>query len=254
MYTDAHCHLAHPDWMDGTENHLTEALARARAQGITEWVAGGIEPKEWESQKELKNHFPLRLVFGLHPWWVAKASEEEVARGLKRLETEMAQVAGVGELGLDKHVSKETLPRQRRAFEAQLALARRHHKPIVVHCVKAHADCLALLREGRWTGLVHRFQGSSDEAKAYLDRGLSLSLGGPEALTRPAAHAEMWRTIPASRLVLETDAPWDKRFGVCLADQLKSLVEIARAVGNARGETAEALLAQSKLNLADLFR
>ena len=87
-----------------------------------------------------------------------------------------------------------------------------------------------------------------------MELGLALSVGGPEAVGRAPVMAEVWRTIPASRLVLETDAPWDKRFGVELSDQLKSLVDIAGAVGKARGETADGLLAQSKLNLAEIFR
>ena len=188
MYTDAHCHLAHTDWQTEHSNMLAEALARAQASGVSAWIAGGIEPKEWESQKELSHKWPLKLVFGLHPWWVAKATEAELSQGLKLLESEVAHVAGLGEMGLDKHVSKDSLARQRQAFEAQLAMARRHKKPIVLHCVKAHAECLSLLKVGKgtgsWSGIVHRFQGTAEEAKAYLELGLALSVGGPEAVGR----------------------------------------------------------------------
>ncbi len=254
MYTDAHCHLAHPDW----GRDLDAALAAAQTAGISHWIAGGIHPDEWELQKQIARQHSLSLVFGLHPWWVAKATADEITQGLANLTKQMPQIVAVGELGLDHHffTGEAELQKQAAAFSAQLKLAARAQKPVIIHAVKAHSECLERLRAnaGKWRGLVHRFHGSLAEAQGYLELGLTLSVGGP-GLERKAKNSEtLWRSIPASHLVLETDAPWDKRFGVALPDQLAALTQIAEVVAKARGESKQALLGQSTENLKNLFR
>jgi TatD DNase family protein len=254
MFIDAHCHLSHEDW----GNSLPEALKRAIAAGVGEWVGGGISPEEWKKQRELAAWPELRgrfrQVIGLHPWWVATHSRAEVESGLAELKKELGSAVAVGELGLDLHFYPDQHEQQFFAFERQLELAASSHKPLVLHVVKAHAEVLGELkkRAPAWRGIVHRFSGKEREAEAYLQLGLTLSVGGPAVLKQRQSHEKLWRAIPADRLVLETDAPW-KNSAVPLEEQLAFLKSIAAAIGEARGETADEMLAKSRRNLEQLY-
>ncbi len=76
---------------------------------------------------------------GIHPWSAAKCNFNADAK--KELEKAVAQVDAVGEIGLDfaTDVDREA---QRELFTAQLKLAKRHRKPVVLHCVKAFGGAL----------------------------------------------------------------------------------------------------------------
>jgi len=254
LHVDAHCHLSHDDW----GNSLAEAVKRALAAGVGEWIGGGISPEEWKRQRELASWPELRgrfrPVFGLHPWWVATHSRDEVLAGLAELKAQLGHAVGVGELGMDLHFHPDQYEQQYFAFERQLELAAETEKPLVLHVVKAHAEVLATLkkRAPAWRGIVHRFSGKEREAEAYLGLGLTLSVGGPALLKQRQSHGKLWRAIPADRLVLETDAPW-KNSPVPLEEQLAFLKKIAAAIGGARGETADELLARSRRNLEQLY-
>jgi len=254
MYTDAHCHLTHPDW----NGAMPEAINRARKGGITSWGLGGIEPKEWMSQIGLSTDETLNKAvwkaFGLHPWWVAKASAADIDAALKQLDEKLPQAKALGELGMDLHSHPETRAAQEAAFGRQLDLAKKHKKPLVLHVVKGHTEVLKGLkaRNKTWKGIVHRFSGNIAEAQAYTDLGLTLSIGGPDILRQARTHGGLWRSIPLSNLVLETDAPW-KDTSVALEDQLAFLKEIARTVGEAIQFPADKLLATARKNLEGIF-
>ena len=55
-------------------------LSEARAVGIGAWVQGGMEPEDWDRQVALKEKLgpSVVLTFGLHPWWVARQTQEGV--------------------------------------------------------------------------------------------------------------------------------------------------------------------------------
>ncbi len=250
MFRDAHCHLTHPLW----GQTLTTALDRALSHGIASWVAGGIEPTEWAEQDALAQSYSLTPIFGLHPWWVAEHSDAELEEGFAQMEKVVPRLAGLGEMGLDLHAHANEKSRQFSWFTRQLELAHCHNKPVVLHVVKGHSETLkALATRKHWSGLVHRFSGSVEEAKRYAGLGLTLSIGGPTVLKNAARSQSLWRAIASEKLVIETDAPWDSRFGVALEDQLAKLVEIAEAVASARGETATTVLERSTSNLKRIF-
>ncbi len=251
MYTDAHCHLTHPDW----NGAMPEAIVRARKAGIGLWGLGGIDPKEWEGQLKIEGlDGVVWRAFGLHPWWVAKASKDEIAAGLSSLQERLPQAAACGELGIDLFTHPETKGVQVAAFEKQLALAKKHGKPLVLHVVKGHAEAIAGLRAAAksWKGIVHRFSGTFADAQAYTDLGLMISVGGPDVPRQAKTHGGLWRSIPLSSLVLETDAPW-KDSPVPLIDQLAYLKEVARIVGEAIQIPAESLLAHATKNVESIF-
>src|SRR5437773_1656456 len=193
---------------------------------------------------------------GIHPHDAASADGAALAE-IERLAS-APRVVAIGETGLD--FFRDLAPRdvQERAFRAQLALARRVGKPVVVHCRNAHEETLALLAsEGvRETGgIMHCFSGDVGIARRCLDLGLVLSLAGPVTYPKPGALPEVARMVPADRLVVETDCPFLPPQGFRgKRNEPAHLAITAARVAALRGEPLADLAARMSENACALFR
>lgn len=252
---DAHCHLHRvPDpW---------QALFQARAAGVRGFALAGTDPASWEAEAALaRHHDDVVFSIGLHPWWVAEASDEAVDHGLselaRRLEQGWPDPQGgpsvrpwaVGEIGLDRtrRVPPEALPRVERAFRAQLELARAHELPVVLHVVRHAGRALELLeaRGGRWRGLVHNMTGAAQVVRRYQRLGLHLSFG-PLLHRADARRAhEALRTTKRSRLLVETDSGGGEPPE---AGEPFALAEVLQTVGQLRDRPTEQLARHTAAN------
>ncbi|MCM2277416.1 MAG: TatD family hydrolase [Oligoflexia bacterium] len=259
-YWDAHCHLA--DERFG--NDLGSVLERARALGIRRFLQGGVGPEDWDRQLRLARERPGEVlpVFGVHPWWAASHSVEELEGALGRLEGLAPAGTAIGELGLDFSRRWELTPRepQLHAFRTQLALARQLTKPLVLHVVRAHGEALKLLGEQppEVGGLVHSFSGSPEVACQYVELGLLISVSG--AVTRKGAESlrKSVVRIPPECLVIESDSPDQPPEGATtgLASGLNeplAIFAVAKTVALLRNEAPEAVLERSAENLKRVF-
>ena len=126
----------------------------------------------------------VRLSIGLHPWEMDENWQEHIA--MIRKEASREDVWAIGECGLDK-VHGESLILQMEAFRAQIAIAEKVQKPMVIHCVRAFDELLMLRREletnGRQEGrepqpwVIHGFRGKPEQAKQMMTKGMLLSFG-----------------------------------------------------------------------------
>jgi TatD DNase family protein len=208
---DSHCHLDHSRFDDDRD----AVIARARAAGVTGMLLAGVDAEGRARQVALADAVAgLRVSFGVHPMVVAELDDAGVDVELDRLRADLAvrRPAAIGETGLDRRsiLPRDSLPRQERAFRAQLRLARDHGLPVVLHVVRAHELALRALREERVSevgGVVHSYSGPAELVPAYLGLGLHLSMCGtvtfPDARRARAAAA----IVPLDRLLVETDAP-----------------------------------------------
>lgn len=208
---DTHVHL---DLLDDGPALLQTAVDK----GLTHVVSVGVDPRVPAS---LRGALPAELVvvraLGLHPQEVT--STDTIDAALASLDAQLADraddVVAVGECGFDARPGIGDASLHARAFAGQLALARRHDLPVVLHGVRRDAAMLSALdddvtahgaarpRRGVW----HGFSASTDTMKAAVKRGLFISVGfvvlneGARRLREAVPH------IPADRLVVETDAP-----------------------------------------------
>jgi TatD DNase family protein len=82
--------------------------------------------------------------------------------------------------------------------------------PVVIHCRRAFPEVLEVLdREARgpWRGVFHCFSGGEPEARAVLERGFHIGLGGMVTYA-PERWRPVLRALPLDRILLETDAPY----------------------------------------------
>lgn len=211
---DSHCHLDFPEIFGALERELEGA----RAAGIDGWLVPGCEPSQWARLEAVAAEPGVRIALGLHPWWapaVLGESEGALDGVVARLAADARRVraSALGELGLDGARAEPSHPDfalQRRAFEAQLALARELELPVVLHAVRAHGPMLESLRRvgvPRAGGVVHGFSGSLSVARQYLSLGLYVGIGCQVTSAQSRGTREAAATLPLERLLVETDAP-----------------------------------------------
>lgn len=158
------------------------------------------------------------LTSGLHPAYIADHTEQDLADL-----TDFVQAhhhIAIGEIGLDTFTdalkTEESVEKQKRFFKAQLDLAVEHQLPVLLHIRKAHAECLALLKEHDYDahklgGIAHSFSGGEQEAKAFVKLGFKLGITGQITNTNAKklrrAVTEAVSEYGIECLVLETDCP-----------------------------------------------
>ena len=119
------------------------------------------------------------------------------------------KVKAIGEIGLDYHY--EDIPRdlQKKAFIAQLELAREVSLPVIVHERDAHQDGLEIIRQfPDVTGVFHCYSGSAEMAQQLVDLGWYIGFTGVLTFKNARRAIETAQSIPLDRIVIETDCPY----------------------------------------------
>lgn len=138
---------------------------------------------------------------GVHPWQVAELTESELATVLDRLRT--APVDVIGEIGLD-YARDVDRGLQKKVFETELKIASERGLPVVLHCVRAFEDVMAMLAGFSLRAVVfHGFIGSPEQAIRAVKRGYFLSFG-VRSFASPRT-VESLRQVPTDHIFLETD-------------------------------------------------
>ncbi|MDF2447082.1 MAG: hypothetical protein K0S46_2318 [Moraxellaceae bacterium] len=211
MLIDTHCHFD----VEEFDADRSEVAARTLVAGVDTVVIPGYVARYWQRLLDLceRSTLPRLLpVVGLHPCYI---NEHEMAdlELLEQLLQSRPDIVAVGEIGLDYLPDELKAPavraRQQTFFRAQLELAARYRKPVVLHVRKAHADVIAQLRERKFRegGIVHAFSGGIEEARHYARLGFCLGIGGPLTYDQSRRLREVVGAMPLESLVLETDAP-----------------------------------------------
>ncbi len=201
---DSHCHLTDPRLAHQRE----DVLQRARQAGVLRMFTIGTSADDGEACVALcGSHSFVRCAVGIHPNHVDESSRAD----LPRIEAIAAapQVLAVGEMGLDYHHSFSSPGLQRQVFEAQIEIAGRVKKPVIIHCREAVDDALAVLRaHSGIKGVFHCFTGTIEEARRILDVGFYLGFTGVITFKNSDALREVVRFCPMDRLLVETDSPY----------------------------------------------
>ncbi|MBL8173961.1 MAG: TatD family hydrolase [Bryobacterales bacterium] len=203
---DSHCHLDGPQF-DGDRE---AAVERALEAGVTTLLAIGTGngPPDLEAGIRLAERYAhVYATVGVHPHHAAKAT----GRTFLELEELLRhpRVLGVGEIGLDYHYNFSPPEVQREVFRAQLDVAKRCGKPVVIHTREAWEDTFAIL-ESEWTGrgIMHCFSGGPAEARRSLALGFHISFAGVVTFPKALELQQAAREVPADRYLVETDAPY----------------------------------------------
>ena len=210
MWIDTHCHL------DAAEFDADRDVVRQRARqaGVELCVIPAVERANWAKVQALAHRYGDVYALGIHPLYVPQAQEDDLLAldELLSASQDDPRLVAVGEIGLDYFVPALCEPAQRekqwRFYTAQLQLARKHGLPVILH-VRRSADMLlkGLRRTPVKGGIAHAFNGSLQQAQAFIDLGFVLGFGGAMTFERATQLRHLAATLPLSAIVLETDAP-----------------------------------------------
>lgn len=245
MWIDTHCHLDAPEFAPD----LAAVVARAKAAGVTQIVIPAVDAHNLARVRELAHAHDFTYALGIHPLCVMGAAPDaldRVAEALARHQDDERLVA-VGEIGLDYFVAGIDDATQQRFYVEQLKLAKRAGLPVLLHVRRSADKLLAGLRRVGFTqgGIAHAFNGSEQQAQAFVDLGFKLGLGGTLTFERSLQIRRIAATVPDTALVMETDAP-----DIPPQWLYKTAEQRQAQPGQARNESAE--LPRIAQSLADL--
>lgn len=250
MLIDAHCHLDFADFDADRE----AVLERARVAGVRHFIVPATTRARWGGVLALGQRCDVSVCLGLHPYFMQAHGKHDIDALEASLDSH-PEVVAVGECGIDARFA-DSLDAQWALFDAQLRLAKRFELPVVVHCVQANDQVAKRLRQLALPsgGLIHAFAGSPEQARAFLDLGFVLGLGG--ALTYPRAkrlHRAV-ASLPNEGFVLETDSPDMPLSGhQGERNEPARVAQVCQAVAELRGETQAVIAAQSTATVCGMF-
>jgi TatD DNase family protein len=200
---DSHTHL------DACEPPNAELVAAAEAAGVTRIVTVGTDGASCRAALAAAEDFPqVYAAIGRHPSEATGFDDADFAE-LEALASHERCVA-IGETGLDYYRDYAPRDDQRRAFEAQIELARRSGKPLVIHTRAADDDTLELLstRAGGVRVILHCFSMASRVEECLAHEDWWFSFAGNTTYPKAEDLRGAALRIPGERLLVETDAPY----------------------------------------------
>lgn len=206
VWVDTHCHLDAPEF----EADRDAVVARARAAGVAQVVLPAVAPFDFDVVRALAHRHGLVYALGIHPLYVEPLGEDalDALRAALDAARDDPRLVAVGEIGLDHFVPGLDRAKQERFYAAQLSIARAAGLPVLLH-VRRSADTLLkhLRRTPGVGGIAHAFNGSRQQAEAFVDLGFKLGFGGAMTFEPALQLRRLAAGLPLDAVVLETDAP-----------------------------------------------
>ena len=250
MLVDSHCHLDVAEF----DSDRGDVIARARAAGVTRQIVPAIDATGWPRLREVcaatDGLFPA---YGLHPIFLDDHKPGHLAQLGEWIERE--RPLAVGECGLDYFIEGLDRDAQQRYFDGQLALAREHDLPVIVHARRAVDAVIASIRrfEGL-RGVVHSWSGSHQQAGQLWDLGFVLGVGGPVTYERAQRLRALVADMPLECLLLETDAPDQPDSDIRgQRNEPARLRTVCETIAQLRGVTPEEIARATTANAERLF-
>jgi TatD DNase family protein len=152
--------------------------------------------------QEFDNSIPNYSI-GIHPWYIA---ENRIDSDLQIIESKLQgqNCKAIGECGLDKRI-EISMALQQRVFEKQLALAEKYKKPVIIHCVGAFQEVIAIKKKMNISVpiVIHGFSKNIEMANQLVKNGFYLSFG--KSLFQINDMDSVFYSVPNDRIFLETD-------------------------------------------------
>ncbi|MGH2873217.1 MAG: TatD family hydrolase [Solirubrobacteraceae bacterium] len=246
---DSHTHL------DFCEPPNAELVAAAECAGVTRMLTVGTDGAWSRAALAAAETFPhVFAAIGRHPSSATGFDEDDLAE-LRTLAAHDRCVA-IGETGLDYYRDHAPRADQRRAFEAQIELARETGKPLLIHTRAADDDTLALLdrRAGDLRIVLHCFSMADRVRDCLAHPDWWLSFAGNVTYPSAGDLRVAAQQVPAERLLVETDAPYLSPQPVRgRPNEPANVVATARALAVERRVSYEDLERSVDANAAALF-
>jgi TatD DNase family protein len=251
---DTHAHLAD----DQLAADAAGVVGRAAAAGVTRILAVGTTAESSRACLSHAQKFPaVWSSAGIHPNHAAEAQPGDWDQIV--LLASDPRVVALGETGLDLYWKDTPLSVQQDYFDRHIRLSQSTGLPLVIHLRETAAEILAMLRgarqRGELRGIMHSFTGTTEQAAEFLELGLHISFAGMVTFKKSDDRRATAATIPADRLLVETDSPYlsPEPFRGKRPNEPARVIHTAECVAQARGASRNDLAQQTTANALALF-
>ena len=197
-----------------TDDEVAGQIARAQDAGVTRILVPATTLEDAPRAVEVAERFEgVFAAVGVHPHETKGFDEERAIPALERLAASKKVVA-IGEVGLDYFYDFAPKDDQKRALVAQLALAQRLGRPVLLHNRESEEDLLAIIEthaQGspeRPRGVFHSFCASTATGERAIALGYLVSYSGMITFRMADNVRESAAALPLEAMLVETDAPY----------------------------------------------
>jgi len=248
MWIDAHAHLY--DENDAGLACVVQAACAAGVGCILNTATSVLTSKTVLRQSA--GHSILYAAIGISPFDVINV-EDNWKTALDEL-CSAPRVIALGETGMD--TTNPTYPPealQRRIFEEQLAIARNHSLPVVVHSRGCEQIIAAMCINAGVQAMFHCFTGTTDDLRIILDAGYYVSFSGIATFKQNPLDGCIHYT-PLDRILMETDSPYLTPVPFRGTKNTPALVPwVGRKIAAVKGMSEEAIAGHCTQNFSALF-
>ena len=207
MLIDTHIHLDFEKYQED----LDEVLLRAKQAGVNYsiCIGAGSGRNSIDGAYDLAQKYPDQLfcTLGVHPHDAGKEiSEKEIIDKAER-----GNIVAIGETGFDFHYDFAPKDLQEKWFRFQIELAKSYKLPLIIHSREAGEESLKLLTEmsaHEVGGVFHCYSEDDKFAEKLRDINFLVSCTGTLTFKKADAYREVFKNIPLTQIMLETDGPY----------------------------------------------
>ncbi len=211
MLVDSHCHLDAAEFGGDPATVAQQALEA----GVRWIVVPAVEAANFDTVARLAASLPQCVyALGIHPMYVRQAADDDLGRLRDCVAAALddPRFVGIGEIGLDFFIPElkdgPLRERQEHFYVEQLKIARDFGLPVILHVRRSQDVLLKHLRRVRVSGgIAHAFNGSEQQANAFISLGFALGFGGAMTFPRSLQIRRLAAGLPDTAIVLETDSP-----------------------------------------------
>jgi TatD DNase family protein len=266
-FVDSHCHIQSAGnfagerqtadiWSKDPTLTADEAVENAKRSGVTRLICVGCDLVDSKLAVDfVQKHIQTWASIGLHPHEAQHYAADSDKRAEFASLVSANKVIAIGECGLDYFYDHSPKTAQISILKFQIELAITHKLPLIFHVREAFNDFWPIFDEYQGLrGVLHSYTDSQENLDQAMARGLYIGVNGIATFAKNMSQLDVYRAVPLSKLLLETDAPFltpSPYRGTI--NQPKHIPTIAQFVANLRGEDLDVLAAATTQNVHDLF-
>jgi TatD DNase family protein len=264
---DTHCHIQSAGldegekstrelWAKAPELTGDKLVANAVEAGVTRLLCVGCDLEDSKLAINFAGkHENCWATIGLHPHEAQHfASQPALLKEFSGLAAQ-PRVVAVGECGFDFYYNHSPKEAQIEVLKFQIELALEHDLPLVFHVRDAFDDFWPIFDSySGIRGVLHSFTDTAENLNKAMERNLYIGVNGIATFAKNPAQLDVYRAIPLSNLLLETDAPFltpTPYRGTI--NEPKRVKTVADFVADLRGESRETVSAVTTSNAQTLF-
>ncbi len=205
-YIDNHSHLNIEPLINNLDNHIQQLVEMRVFTNVI-----GVDLPTSKIAIELAKKYPKNITssVGIHPEEAKNYSDNDLIELEKLIKDNLEYISAIGECGLDYYYPEYDKEKQKTLFMAQIELAKKYQKPLMLHVRAAHSDTIEILKIINYENvIIHCFSDGAEFVEEYNKLNAYISIPGIVTFKNTFLLKEAVKKIPIDKLLTETDSPF----------------------------------------------